>query len=109
VHTVRVLEEMPVNWMREKPPLPLWLAVLYCITVVGPLWHTLVGLVRDRDVRWLWHVPTSMASVMGDVWGVQTAKARKGDRRLVADLQVKQTLKSTEQRDESPRGKPRES
>src|SRR5208282_1663724 len=26
VHFLRVQEEMPVNWMKEKPPVPLWLA-----------------------------------------------------------------------------------
>jgi hypothetical protein len=94
VHTVRVLEEMPVNWMREKPPVPLWLAALYCVTLVGPLWHAIIGSVRERDLRWFWHVPASPASVIGDVWGVYTARKRKGDRKLVADLQVKQTLKN---------------
>jgi hypothetical protein len=98
VHTVRMLEAMPLNWMREKPPVPLWLAALYCVTFIGPLWHTVVGLLRDRDFRWLWHVPTSPASFIGDVWGVLTAKMRKDDRKLVANLQVKQTLKDPKDR-----------
>ena len=37
VHFLRVQESMPVNWMKEKPPVPLWLAGLYCVTFVGPL------------------------------------------------------------------------
>ena len=93
VHFLRVQEEMPVNWMKEKPPVPLWAAVLYCVTLVGPLWHTLRGLVRDRDARWLWHAPASVASVLGNAWGVWTYRRRGKDRKLIAELQVKQALK----------------
>ena len=49
VHFLRVQEEMPVNWMKEKPPVPLWLAAVYCVTFFGPLWHTLRGIFRDGD------------------------------------------------------------
>lgn len=93
VHFLRVQAEMPVNWMREKPPVPLWLAVVYCVTIVGPLWHATLGILRDRDMRWLWHVPASVASVLGDVWGVWTFKRRGGDKNIIGGLQVKQTLK----------------
>ena len=93
VHFLRVQQEMPVNWMKESPPVPLWLAGVYCVTFVGPLWHTLRGLVRDRDPRWLWHVPTSLGSVLGNAWGVVTFKRRGQDKKLIADLLVKQTLK----------------
>jgi glycosyltransferase involved in cell wall biosynthesis len=93
VHFLRVQEEAKTNWMREKPLVPLWLAVLYCATIVGPIYHTIIGLVRDRDACWLWHVPASVASVLGDVWGVLTYKWRGKDRKLIAELQPKQTLK----------------
>jgi glycosyltransferase involved in cell wall biosynthesis len=93
VHFLRVQEEMPVNWMKEKPPVPLWLAAVYCVTLVGPLWHTLRGLIRDGDVRWLWHLPTSPASVLGNAWGVFTYKRRGKDKKLIAELQVKQELR----------------
>lgn len=93
VHFLRVQEEMPVNWMKERPPVPLWLAAVYCVTFVGPLWHTLRGLLRDGDARWLWHVPTSIGSVLGNAWGVLTYKQRGKDRKLIAELQVEQTLK----------------
>jgi hypothetical protein len=95
VHFLRVQEEMPVNWMKEKPPVPLWLAAVYCVTFVGPLWHTVAGLVRDRDARWLWHLPTSLGSVLGNAWGVFTYKRRGQDKTLIAELQVKQLLKET--------------
>ena len=98
VHFLRVQEEMPVNWMKEKPPVPLWLAAVYCVTLVGPLWHTLRGLVRDGDPCWLWHLLASPASVLGNAWGVWTYKRRgkdkgTGGQSLIAELQVKQTLK----------------
>jgi glycosyltransferase involved in cell wall biosynthesis len=93
VHFLRVQEEMPVNWMREKPSVPLWLAALYCVTFIGPLWHTLLGLVRDRDPRWLWHVPASLASVLGNAWGVFTYRKRRGDKSLIAKLQPRQKLR----------------
>lgn len=93
VHFLRVQEEMPLNWMKEKPPVPLWLAALYCVTVIGPLWHTLLGLIRDRDVRWLWHLPTCYASVLGNIWGVFTYRFGGKKTKSIAELQVKQTLK----------------
>ena len=92
VHFLRVQREASTNWMREQPPVPLWLAALYCVTLVGPLWHTLRGLMRDRDPRWLWHLPASPASVLGNAWGVFTYWRRGQDRKLIAELQVKQTL-----------------
>ena len=93
VHFLRVQEEMPVNWMKEKPPVPLWLAAVYCISFFGPLWHTLRGIIRDGDARWLWHLLASPASVLGNAWGVLTYKQRGKDKKLIAKLQVKQELK----------------
>lgn len=93
VHFLRVQQEQPTNWMKERPPVPPWLAALYCATFIGPIYHTVVGVLRDRDGRWLWHVPASVASLLGVVWGLWTFRARKDSRRLVAELQVKQTLK----------------
>jgi glycosyltransferase involved in cell wall biosynthesis len=93
VHFMRVQEEMPVNWMRENPTVPSWLAAIYCVTVLGPLWHTARGLIRDRDPRWLWHTPACLGSVIGNAWGFWTYRKRGKDKGLIADLQVKQTLK----------------
>jgi len=93
VHFLRVQEEMPVNWMKEKPAVPLWLAAVYCVTVLGPLWHTLLGIVRDRDLRWLWHLLASPASVLGNAWGVWTYKRNRGDTHLVSKLKPPQELK----------------
>ncbi|HUA38932.1 MAG TPA: glycosyltransferase [Candidatus Sulfopaludibacter sp.] len=93
VHFLRVQEEAKTNWMKEKPPVPLWLAAVYCVTLAGPCWHTGQGLIRDRDWRWLWHPPACLASVFGDAWGVWTYKRRGKDKTLIAELQVKQNLK----------------
>lgn len=93
VHFLRVQEETKTNWMKEKPPVPLWLAAVYCVTFAGPFWHTLQGLIRDRDWRWLWHTPACLASVLGDAWGVWTYKRRGKEKKLIAELQVKQNLK----------------
>lgn len=93
VHFLRVQEEAKTNWMREKPPVPIWLAAIYCVTFVGPIYHTLRGIIRDKDWRWLWHLPTCLGSVLGNAWGVLTYKRRGKDKKLIAELQVKQTLK----------------
>jgi glycosyltransferase involved in cell wall biosynthesis len=93
VHFLRVQEETKTNWMKEKPPVPLWLAAVYCVTFIGPLWHTLRGLIGDRDVHWLWHTPACLGSVFGDAWGVGTYKQRGKDKTLIAELRVKQNLK----------------
>jgi glycosyltransferase involved in cell wall biosynthesis len=102
VHFLCVQEEMPVNWMKEKPPVSLKLAAVYCVTFFGPLWHALRGIFRDGDVRWLWHLLASPASVVGNAWGLLTYKQRRkrpndkgtGGPSLIAELQVKQELKS---------------
>jgi hypothetical protein len=88
-----VQEAAKTNRMNEKPPAPLWLAGIYCVTFAGPLWHTVRGLVRDRDARWLWHVPPSLGGVVGDAWGVWTYKRRGRDEKLIAKLKPKQDLK----------------
>ena len=98
VHFLLVQQEAKTNWMKEKPPVPLWLAAVYCVTFIGPFWHTLRGLFRDGDPRWLWHLPASIGSVLGDAWGVWTYKWRGKDKggkgkRIIAELQVKQTFK----------------
>jgi glycosyltransferase involved in cell wall biosynthesis len=93
VHFLRVQEESKTNWMKEKPPVPLWFAKIYCITFLGPIFHTLRGIFRDSDARWLWHLPTCLGSVLGNAWGVWTYKTRRHDKKLVANLKPKQTLK----------------
>jgi len=92
-HFLRVQEEAKTNWMNEKPPVPLWLAAVYCVTFAGPIFHTLRGILRDRDVRWLWHLPACLGTVFGNAWGVWTYQRRRRDKKLIANLQPKQNLK----------------
>lgn len=93
VHYFNVQAETKVSWIKHKSAVPGWVAALYCATAVGPLYHTLLGLARDRDPRWLWHVPTCWASLVGTLWGWQTQRSRGKDRNI-HDLKVDQTLKS---------------
>lgn len=97
VHYLRVQEEMPINWMKEKPLVPLWLAVLYCISILGPLFHVLRGLWRGRDIRWIWHLAACPASVVGNVWGVWTYRTRRSDKKLIANLKPEHGLKNNGQ------------
>ena len=93
VHFLRVQEEAKTNWMKEKPPVPLWLAAVYCVTFIGPLWHTLRGVIRDRDARWLWHVPACLGQRARQRLGRLDLQTRGQDKKLVANLKPKQTLK----------------
>lgn len=92
VHFLRVQEEAKTNWMKEHPPVPLWAATLYCLTVAGPLFHVMRGIARD--IRWLWHLPACPASVLGNAWGVWTYWTCKDDKKLVAHLKPEQVLKN---------------
>jgi glycosyltransferase involved in cell wall biosynthesis len=92
-HYLNVRQDTSASWMKHRPPMPLWVAALYCATFVGPLWHALAGLVRDRDVRWLWHLAACPGSLLGTAWGVWTHRTARRKDRLVADLRVEQSLK----------------
>jgi glycosyltransferase involved in cell wall biosynthesis len=93
VHFLNVQEEAPLNWMKQKPRFPLWLAALYCGTVIGPLCHSVAGVFRDGDWRWLWHAPACAGAVIGNIWGILTHRRHRKDAKLIAKLQVKQTIK----------------
>jgi glycosyltransferase involved in cell wall biosynthesis len=92
VHFLRVQETVKTNWMKEKPPVPLWFAAIYCVTFIGPIFHTLRGIFRDGDARWRWHLPACLGSVLGNAWGVWTYKRHGQEKKLIAELQVKQNL-----------------
>jgi hypothetical protein len=92
VHFLNVRGDTDVSWMKQRAPIPGWLACAYCVSFFGPIYHTLLGMIRDRDVRWLWHLPASLGSIIGTVWGWFTHR-RRGKNRNIADLQVKQTLR----------------
>ncbi len=92
VHFLQVQEEAKTNWMKERPPVTIQMAAVYCVTFFGPLFHVLQGI--GKDSRWLWHLPASPASVLGNAWGVWTYKTRKHDKKLVAHLKPEQALKN---------------
>lgn len=92
VHFLNVRREFGNMWLEQKPPMPGWVACLYCVSGIGPAWHVAKGLIRTGDVRWLWHFPACLASVAGAVWGWITHRKRAGESNLVAKLQPKQRL-----------------
>lgn len=81
------------SWTQFKPTVPGWLACVYCATLIGPLYHTLVGLLRTRNPAWLWHPFACGCSVFGIGWGVLTYLLRGKDDSVEATLQPKQVLK----------------
>lgn len=91
-HFFNVRAQSQTSWATQ-PAVPAWLAALYCVTLIGPLYHTLLGMVRDRDLRWLWHVPACLVSLLGILWGFQTQRCRRHDKRLIAELQPRQGLR----------------
>jgi glycosyltransferase involved in cell wall biosynthesis len=92
VHFLNVRGDTEVSWMKQKPPVPGWLACFYCVTFVGPIFHTVAGLIQGRDIRWLWHVPASVGSIAGTVWGWFTHR-RRGHGQKLGELQVSQSLR----------------
>lgn len=59
------------DWTKQETSRPIWFAVLYCLTLVGPIFHTIEGLFWGHK-QWLWHIPACYASVLGAVWGYMT-------------------------------------
>jgi glycosyltransferase involved in cell wall biosynthesis len=106
VHFLNVRRRSKLSWMTQKPPVPGWLACLYGLTFLGPAVHTVIGLGRDRDARWLWHVPASFVSVLGIAWGLWTFWTRSNEDKLIARLQPKQTLKEPTAAAPKPEAKP---
>jgi len=91
-HFFNVRAQSQTSWA-ARPAVPGWLAALYCVTVLGPLYHALRGIARDHDIRWLWHVPASLMSLLGILWGYQTHRFGRHRKRLIAELQPRQTLR----------------
>ena len=87
-----VSKQTSMKWL-PPPKVPSWLAVLYCVSFFGPLYHVLRGWLHDDDARWWWHLPTCYGSVIGTLWGYATHFRRRGEKKSIADLQVEQKLK----------------
>jgi glycosyltransferase involved in cell wall biosynthesis len=71
-HFMSLRGRAPDTWTAHGPRTTPLLACLYCATFIGPLYHTLRGLLQTGDIRWLWHPVASLASLGGLVWGVAT-------------------------------------
>ena len=81
-----------VSWTKLGPAMSPWLAVVYCLSIVGPLWHTVLGIIKDKDFAWLWHMIACPASVFGSAWGFLTwILVDEQQRDLEGWLQPKQT------------------
>jgi len=81
-----------VSWTDMNSRVSPLVALIYCVSVVGPLWHTCRGLCRTRDWHWLWHLVACPASVAGLAWGVITFKIRPRTADAEASLQPKQKI-----------------
>lgn len=86
----------PPSWTSADPAMPGWLACLACISVIIPLWQTIRGLVRTRDLLWFWHAPACLLSVIGVAWGLITFLASNRTADAEAQLQPKQKIANSE-------------
>jgi glycosyltransferase involved in cell wall biosynthesis len=71
-HFLSLRGQGSVSWTQFNPAVPGWVACLYCVTLAGPLYHTIAGLIKTRHRAWLWHPVASVASVLGIAWGALT-------------------------------------
>ncbi len=97
-HFLAQRDQKKVSWTQFRPRVPGWLACLYCATLVGPLFHTVRGLIRTRHPAWLWHPVACVASVFGITWGVLTYLTRGKDQAAEAALQPRQKHKDSQEK-----------
>ena len=93
-HFLDMKKEYGFSWTERKPRIPGWLACALCATFVVPTLQMVGGLVRSGDRRWLWHPWASVLSAWGVFSGWRIYRKRGGDKKLIHDLQPRQTLKS---------------
>jgi len=93
-HFLDMKKEYGFSWTERKPRIPGWLACALCATFVVPTLQTISALVRTGDRRWLWHPWASALSAWGVFSGWRIYRKRGGDKKLIHDLQPRQTLKS---------------
>lgn len=92
VHFQNVRQEFGTVWLAKKPPMPAWAAALYCLSLVGPAYHAVKGWWKTGDVRWFWHIPASLASVLGTMWGWLTHRRTAHNKRVMTTLQRSMVL-----------------
>ena len=93
-HFLDMRKEYGFSWTERKPRIPGWLACALCATFVVPTLQMIGALVRTGDRRWLWHPWASVLSAWGVCSGWRIYRKRGGDKKLIHDLQPRQTLKS---------------
>lgn len=71
-HFLTLRHKRSLSWTTMKPRTSPLMACIYCATAIGPVYHTIIGLIRTRDWHWLWHPIACLASVFGLAWGVGT-------------------------------------
>jgi glycosyltransferase involved in cell wall biosynthesis len=92
VHFMNMYKKFKFNWSKQSPPVPGWLACLYCVSVIGPLYHTVRGVIKTGDLRWCWHPLASVVSALGVAWGVKTHFFHSHEKDIVSKLQPIQKL-----------------
>jgi glycosyltransferase involved in cell wall biosynthesis len=92
-HFLGQRDQKKVSWTQFGVTVPGWMACLYCVSVLGPLYHTVRGLLTTRNPAWLWHPVACVASVIGISWGVLTYWQRRKDEAAEARLQPRQVHK----------------
>lgn len=71
-HFLSLRGKAGLSWTTQRPQVGPLLACAYCATLIGPLYHTLRGLIRSKNFHWLWHPVACAASLVGLAWGVMT-------------------------------------
>jgi glycosyltransferase involved in cell wall biosynthesis len=95
-HFLSLRGQGATSWTQMNPAVPAWLACLYCVSFLGPVYHALLGLLRTGNPAWLWHPAASLASVVGLTWGVLTHAWSGTNQETEANLQPRQKLRPSE-------------
>ena len=80
------------SWTEMNPAARPLVAVLYCVSVIGPAWHAVRGILKTGDWHWLWHPIACGSSVLGLAWGVLTYKLAARTPEAEASLQPNQRI-----------------
>jgi glycosyltransferase involved in cell wall biosynthesis len=93
-HHLSLHQTHSLSWTAYGPQTRPLAACIYCATVVGPLFHTVRGLLASGDWRWLWHPVACLASLAGLTWGVVTYWASPKTADAEARLQPVQKIRA---------------
>ncbi|MBX7156831.1 MAG: glycosyltransferase family 2 protein [Verrucomicrobiae bacterium] len=88
----KIFKQFRFSWTEKKPRVPSWLGCLYCLTVIGPVFHAWQGWRKTKDLRWWWHPLASWVSLAGLLYGVLLHWMQGEKEDLVASWQPVQSL-----------------